>query len=673
LAHREIFWNISHEYIMYVLSFIAVVFVAYAIYRHYKMWRMGKGDERSKNMGSRVWAFVKTGFADGLGHRRFLREPYPGIMHLLIFWGCVILLLAAAVDAITHYLVIPLEGSTYLWFSLVVDIAGILVLIGVILAITRRYIQKPERLNTFLDDGVILSLIAIVIITGYMIEGLRLAATEVNTNPDWALWSPVGLVFTKKTLFGGLSHDTILTLHSVLWWFHAVLVNGTIIYVALSYSKLQHIVISPLNAFFRNLGPVGAPAPIDMETAEVLGVGEIKDFTWKQLLDGDACTNCGRCQDVCPAWASGKPLSPRKLTQDIKTQWQKVANPKSNPPESLPPLIGGAIAEDEIWACTTCAACQQACPVFIEHIVKIIDMRRNLTMMQSKMPENIQLMLRNMQTRGHPWVGAQTLRLRGDWTSGLGLNTLAEDSNVDMLLWVGCTAALSDRNVEVTLALVRVLKAAGVSFGILGEDEPCCGDPARRAGYEIQFQTSVEQNIALLQGYNVKNIVATCPHCYNTFKNEYPKFGGSFNVVHHTQLIADLLKQDKIKLTCDLRSLATYHDPCYLGRYNSIYSEPRNILHAIPQLKLKEMERSHSKSFCCGGGGTHMWFEQQIGTKVNDIRTDEALKTNAEIVATACPYCLLMLEEAIQGKDLQQPLKAKDIAELVDQAMEKSA
>jgi Fe-S oxidoreductase/nitrate reductase gamma subunit len=652
---------------MYILSAIAVAFVVYATYKHYKLWHIGKADDRSKNMAKRVWAFIITGLADGLGHRRFLREPYPGIMHLLIFWGCAVLLLAAAVDATTHYLKIHIEGSTYLWFSAIVDISGILVLVGIFMAIYRRYVQKPERLNTILDDGIILSLIAVVIITGYIIEGLRIAATELTAHPEWAIWSSGGYVFARA--FSGLDESTLLILHRSLWWVHAVLVDAAIVYVALSYSKLQHIIISPLNAFFRNIGPVGVPAPINIETAETLGVGEIKEFTWKQLLDLDACTNCGRCQDACPAYLSEKPLSPRKLTQDLKTHWLKTSRLKANGSEGLPPLIGGAVTEDEFWACTTCAACQEACPVFLEHIVKILDLRRNAVMMQSKMPENVQLMLRNMQSRGHPWVGAQSLRLRGDWTSGLGLKTLAEDSNVDMLLWVGCTGALCDRNVEVTLSLVRVLKAAGISFSILGEEEPCCGDPARRAGYEIQFQTTAEQNIAMLNGYNVKHILATCPHCYNSFKNEYPKFGGNFKVTHHTELLSDLIKQGKLQITKKLNFNTTYHDPCYIGRYNKIYSAPRDILHAIPGLKLNEMKRAKSKSLCCGGGGIHMWFEQPIGKKINDIRTDDVLETTAETVTTSCPYCLQMLEEGILHKEMQETLKAKDIVELLEQAI----
>jgi Fe-S oxidoreductase/nitrate reductase gamma subunit len=621
-------------------------------------------------MGKRIVAFIRTTLIDAMGHRRFLREPYPGIMHFLIFWGCGILLLGAAVDFVTHILGQSVTGSPYLWFSLIVDLGGIAVIIGAIMAVIRRYIMKPERLNTILDDGVVLSLIIVIIITGFVIEGLRQSVTELAAYPDWAKWSPGGYIFAQA--FSGLNQDSLLVWHRSLWWFHSVLVIGAIIYVSIVFSKLQHIVISPLNVFFRSLGPVGVPAPIDFEHAETLGVGDSREFTWKQLLDVDSCTNCGRCQDKCPAYLSGKPLSPRKMTQDIKGHWLKTASmPKveAEPSADRPALIGTSVSEDEIWACTTCAACQETCPVYVEHIAKVIDMRRNLVLMQSKMPETAQLMLRNLQSRGHPWAGVQSLRLRGDWTSGQDLKILGEGDTVEVLFWVGCTGALVDRNVAATLSLVKVLKAAGISFGVLGEAEACCGDPARRAGYEIVFQTMAEQNIEAFKAHNVKEIITSCPHCYNTLKNEYKQFGADIKVVHYTELIAGLLRDGRLKLTQGSNSVLTYHDPCYLGRYNQIYTAPREILRAIPQTSLREMERSHNQSFCCGGGGGHMWIEENIGRKINEIRIEDAIKTGADTVVATCPYCLQMLEEGIERKEAKESLKAKDLSELVEKAL----
>jgi len=348
----------------------------------------------------------------------------------------------------------------------------------------------------------------------------------------------------------------------------------------------------------------------------------------------------------------------------------KAANNQANQSDNAPTLVGEAPSEAEIWACTTCGACQETCPVYVEHIVKIIDLRRNLVLAQSKMPESAQLMLRNMQSRGHPWAGIQSLRLRGDWTNGLELKLLAEGDNANTLFWVGCTGALVERNVEATLSMTRVLKAAGVEFGVLGDAETCCGDPARRAGYEFQFQIMAEQNIEIFKSHNIKEIITSCPHCYHTIKNEYPRYGGDFKVVHYTQFIADLIRQGKLKLTNELNSKLTYHDPCYLGRYNRVYLEPRRILQAIPKAKLEEMGRSRNTSFCCGGGGGHMWIEEQPGTtKINQMRIEDVLKTGAEMVVTACPYCLQMFEESIEHKDMKDSLKARDLVELVEAAM----
>lgn len=673
MASREVFWNISYGSIVYLLAAISIVIWLFSFYRRYKLWQEGRPDECSKEIGKRVWVFIRTIIGDILTHRRFLRNPYTGMMHLMIFWGFVILLLASAIDAVSYYSGLHIMGKPYLWFSLIVDLGGLLVLIGVLMAIFRRYVIRPKELNTLFDDGVLLSLLTAILITGYMVEGLRQAVTEIKIHPDWAVWSPGGYVFAKA--FAEINQNSLLYWHWFLWWFHSILTIGTIIYSALVFSKLQHIIVSPLNIFFRSLGPVGAPAPINIEKAESepLGVGNIKDFTWKQLLDLDACTNCGRCQDACPAWATGKPLSPRKIVQDLKAHMVKKLDLTEDPSNNIPTLIGDAPSEAEIWSCTTCGACQEMCPVYVEHIVKIIDLRRNLVMAQSKMPETAQLMLRNMQSRGHPWAGIQSLRLRGDWTIGLEIKILAEGDPIETLFWVGCTGALVERNVKATLSMTKVLKRAGIDFGVLGEGETCCGDPARRAGYEFQFQIMAEQNIETFKSHSIKKIITICPHCYNTLKNEYPKYGGDFKVIHYTELLADLIRRGNLKLTREWNSIITYQDPCYLGRYNGIYKEPRQVLKAILGThKVREMERSHRMSFCCGGGGGHMWIEEQPGrTKINFMRIEDVLKTRADTVVTACPYCLQMFEEGIEHKQIQNVLKARDLAEVVEEALEK--
>ncbi len=654
---------------MYLLAALGVAYWIYSLYQRYQLWRIGRPDECTQEIGKRIRVFIQTLLTEILTHRKFLRDPFPGIMHFLIFWGWIILLLASAVDAFTYYANLHLVGTPYLWFSLIVDIGGLLVIIGMLMAVLRRYILKPERLNSVFDDGIITALILIILVTGYMVEGLRQAATELKTHPEWALWSPGGFVFAKA--FEGMDEESLRFWHQWLWWFHALMTIGGFVYVGLVFSKFQHILVSPLNIFFRNLGPVGVPAPIDIEKAETLGVGEIKDFTWKQLLDLDACTNCGRCQDACPAWATGKPLSPRKVIQDLKVHMVKANKKQTHSSESVPTLVGEAPTEEEIWACTTCAACQETCPVYVEHLVKIIDLRRNLVLAHSKMPETAQLMLRNMQSRGHPWAGIQSLRLRGDWTSEIEVKVLSEGDRVKTLFWVGCTGALAERNVKATLSMAKVLKAVGIDFGVLGEAETCCGDPARRAGYEFQFQISAEQNIETFKNHQIQEIITMCPHCYHTLKNEYPKYGGAFKVIHYTQFLYDLIQQKKLNLSHALALNLTYQDPCYLGRYNHLYQEPRQVLQALPQIRLKEMERSRNRSFCCGGGGGHMWIEEQPGTtKINQMRLEDVLKTGADTVVTACPYCLQMFEESIEHKGMKETLKAKDLVELVEEAME---
>ena len=664
---REIFWNIGvYGYILYSLLIPLAIILAYAVYKRYRLWRLGQPDNRFENLGKSIWSFVVTGVVDGLIHRRFLRDPYPGIIHFLIFWGCIIFLLAAAIDFITHYAIGGLAGAPYLGLSLAVDAFGILVLAGVIIAAFRRYIQRPERLDNRLEDAIALALVFLVVLTGFIIEGLRIAAL----NPPWEVWSPGGWVLAQ--LFSGLSEGTLLTLHASFWWFHVALTLGAIVYVALTFSSLAHIVVAPFNVLFRSMRPKGALVPIDLETAETYGVAKINDFTWKQLLDLDSCTRCGRCQDNCPAYLSGKPLSPKKVIQDLKRHWL-VAGPallakKGNGGNPDTSLIGDIITEDEIWACTTCRACQEVCPVFVEHIDKIIDLRRNLVLEQAQIPDTAEGVLRCIEDRGHSCRGTTATRM--DWCQGLDLKLLSEDRGVDVLYWVGCAATLEDRNMKVAGAFARVLKAAGVNFAIMGEEETCCGEPARRLGNEYLFQMQALKNIEVFKSYGTQKVVVSCPHCFNTFKNEYPQFGGELEVLHHSQFIADLLRQGRLKLTNGLEQTITYHDACYLGRHNDIYDSPREILKSIPQLRLVEMERNCSRSFCCGGGGGHFWMEEREGVRISEMRTEQALKTNACILATACPYCLQMFEDAIKAKEAAESLKAMDIAELVESAIQ---
>ncbi|MDP6825398.1 MAG: (Fe-S)-binding protein, partial [Dehalococcoidales bacterium] len=620
------------------------------------------------------------GVADGLGHQRLSlkdlrpQEFYPGLIHFLIFTGCIVLLLASFLDFISHYFFHFLHGSFYLGYSLVVDVFGLLVLLGVVLALMRRYLQRPERLDNKAEDLIALLFILVVVASGFLVEGLRIAATELKTNPDWAPWSPGGYVLAL--VFSGLSQSVLLFWHHVTWWLHALISLGAIIYISLSWNRLWHIIVSTLNVFFRNLEPRGALTPIDIEATETFGAAKIEDFSWKHLLDLDACTRCGRCQDSCPAYLSGKPLSPKKVIQDLKGSLLERGpallqgkTGATNLREDGRTLIGEVVSGDEIWNCTTCYACQEVCPVYIEPMAKIVEMRRNLVLEQASIPDTVESALKSIEARGHPWRG--TTLSRTGWAEGLKVKTLADDRDIDVLFWVGCTEALEERSTRVAQAIARILKLAGVNFGILGMEETCCGDPARRLGNEYLFQLQAQGNITLLKHYGIKKIVTGCPHCYNTLKHEYPPFGGDFEVVHHTKVIADLMREGKLSAIKSSHGIITYHDPCYLGRYNYTYDLPRQILHRMPGTNLVEMAQNRERSFCCGAGGGHLWLEEQKqGQRINEIRTEQVMALNASVVATACPYCQQMFEDGIKSKEMETSLKAMDIAELIAEAID---
>jgi len=678
---REIFWNIQFGEIIYILAVVVIGILIYAIYRHYRRWRLGSPANRFNHLGRRVRDFMVIAVVDGVIHRRFFgvaagrgqgftsikewkpREFYPGLAHFLIFAGCIVFLIGAFLDFIGHYFFHFMHGSFYLGYSVVVDGFGILAIVGVVLALIRRYVQKPDRLDDRSDDLVTLLLILVVIVTGFVVEGFRIAATELQTSPDWAPWSPGGYVLALA--FSGLSQGTQLIWHQAWWWIHVLLSLGAIVYVTLFNSKLFHIIWDPVNVFFRSLEPRGALTTIDFETTELFGVAKIEEFTWKQLLDLDACTRCGRCQDACPAYFSGKALNPKQVIQDLKNHlYQVYPEPIAGKPiENRPDMITEVITEAAIWDCTTCRACQEVCPIYIEHVDKIIDMRRNLAMERSQFPESVQEALKSLGTRGHPYRG--TTAARTDWADGLGVKVFAEDGEIDILYWVGCSAALEDRNMKVSQATARILRALGINFGILGMEESCCGDPARRMGDEYLFQTICQSNIEILNGYNVKKILTTCPHCFNTLKHEYPQFGGNFEVIHHTQFFADLIRQGKLKPGGWGSQSIAYHDSCYLGRYNGIYEAPREIVAAISGLKKVELARCRANSFCCGGGGGHVWMEEEPDKRVNERRVEEIIKAGVDLVATACPYCLTMFEDGLKAKEVEGSIKAMDLSELV--------
>jgi len=656
---REIFWNVGHVNIfVYLLSLIAVIILILGIIKRVKLWRSGQPEKRT----DQIWSRIKSVLWFGFGHRRTLKELYPGIFHFILFWGFVILFIGTLIIFLQEDIFSPIfnyfffHGNFYLWFSFILDLFGGLAIIGVLMALYRRYVTRPERLDNILDDAATLILLLLILVTGFFVEGFRIASNF----PDFERWSFVGWTMAKVISSVGIAATSSLIWHKVMWWIHFAFATIFIVYIA--YSKLLHILASSLTQFFRSLGPKGALKPIpDMENQETFGVSKVEEFTWRQLLDADGCTRCGRCQDNCPAFLSEKPLSPKKIIRDLKSNLLETTG-------NRPALIGESIKEDELWACTTCYACQEACPVFVEQVPTIVDMRRYLVLMEAKFPQEATQVFRNMETNYNPWaIGFAT---RADWAKDLGVKTLAEDKNVDILYWVGCSGSFDDRNKKVSKALVKIMQKAGVSFGILGTEESCCGETARRMGNEYLAQILIEKNIETLKKYEVKKILVTCPHGYNSFKNEYPLFGAKFEVIHHTDLILNLIQNGKLKIQKEIKEKLTYHDSCYLGRYNDIYDSPREVLREVTKGEIAEMERRREKGFCCGAGGGRMWMEETLGKRINQMRVQQASETGAATIVTACPYCLTMLSDGIKEINLEEKMKALDLAEIVEQAID---
>jgi Fe-S oxidoreductase/nitrate reductase gamma subunit len=647
-----------------ILILVSLAVCGYGVYNHVRLWLAGQPEHRGVSFGKGIWCALRY----GLFQRYFLKESYPGIMHLLMVVGFCIPL---AVIIVTQwpFTLPPTFGNV---FAFLLDIIGLAALTGCCLAIIRRYIIKPSRLDNTRDDALALILVTSIFFLGFVIEGFRIAITQ----PPNAPWNPVGL-FTARVLsvLGVGGGNGSVFLHHLIWRVHFFLVLAFIAY--LPYSKLFHIVSATLNTILRSTGPKAVLAPItDFETRETYGVTTIPEFTWKQLLDLDACTRCGRCQDRCPAYLTEKPLSPKKLIQDLKNHLQKerpllLGNGTEKEAQALTPIMGNAITDDELWSCTSCMSCMEQCPVFIEQVPKVVDLRRYLVMMESSFPPEVAGVFKNMEVNSNPWgIG---LSKRGEWAKALGVKILseAEDKDIDVLYYVGCSGSFDDRNKRVAAAFVQILQAAGVRFGILGAEEKCCGDSARRMGNEYLFQQLAQENIAAMQQYGVKTVVTTCPHGYNIIKNEYPQLGGVFQVYHHTEFIARLVAEGRLKLANAVNQKVTFHDSCYLGRYNSIYDQPRTVMTAIPGITLQEMERNRERSFCCGAGGGRMWMEEHLGTRINHSRFEDAVKTRADMIGTACPFCLTMLEDATKDKEMEESIKVRDLTEVVLESLQK--
>ncbi len=629
----------------------------------YRLLRLGRSEDRN----DRPLRRLRDEIVIYLGQRKLLKRPYyvRGVGHALIFWGFLVITYGSA-DLLLAGLFgrhLPLtETGLYAW---TIDIFAVAVLAAVIVAVVRRAVVRPPRMHIAPEGYVILGLISFLMLTLLVFESAGIAAGQLETGV-----TPPPLAGFLKDVYAG---DSSAALFAGAWWAHVVTILAFAVY--LPRTKHLHIVTTLPNVYFRSSRPRGALQLIDdIENKETFGAANIRDFSWKQLLDGYTCTECGRCSDNCPALATGKTLDPQKIVLDIRDQLLREG----------PKLLGDAKAEttapahwvetkpDELWACTTCAACVEACPVTIEHIDKIVDMRRSLTLMEGAAPPEAQRAMTNIERAGNPW--GEPRETRGDWAQGLEIPTFAEKPDAEYLYFVGCAASYDRRNQRVARALAAILKSAGVSFAILGAAETCNGDPARRMGNEYLFQLQAQQNIETLNAAAVKKVITSCPHCFNTIANEYPQLGGNYEVVHALPLVKKLLDEKKITMTDGAAAeIVAYHDPCYLGRHNGIYDAPRDVLDAVPGVTRAEIApHNRERGFCCGAGGGRMWMEEKMGQRVNHRRVDQLLatKSGATKVASGCPYCLIMLEEGVGAKGVQESIKPVDVLELVAARLE---
>jgi Fe-S oxidoreductase len=678
-ATREVFWNISHIWVMYALLVPTAMIAGLGLYRRARLWRTGKPLPRFDRVGERIALVVKHVVAQ----RRTARQTYAGAFHLMLYSGFVILTIATIVVMVHEdFKLRIMQGAFYLYFqSFVVDVFGALVVVAIGLAGYRRWLRRPKPLVYTEEASLILAAIFVIAVTGFLIEGWRIAVTD----DPWGHWSPVGFLVAKASK-AVMSVEAMETAHLGLWWFHLVLVFAFLAWAP--YTKMLHVVTAPLNVYTANLDGYGASLKrIDFDTATSFGVNALSDLTWKDLLDLDACTECGRCTAVCPANTVGKELSPRDLILDLRDLMRKsedallvaaaataAANAAksgngsgqaaaagsaggpgggSTPPEAPKISIideGSAVSPTALWQCTTCAACMEACPVYIEQMPKIVDARRWLVMEQAEFPESLQAVVTSLEQRSHPFPGTSYSRV--SWAEGLGVKVmgeLADPAEAEVLLWVGCGGALVERNQKSTRALAQLLTEGGVKFAILGREEGCTGDPARRIGNEFLFEMLAKTNVETLNGYGVKKIVTSCPHCFNTFANEYPHLGGHYQVMHHTQMLSALVEEGKLEPEANGHTV-TFHDPCYLGRHNGVFDEPRELVRLTTRTKPIEMKRSREQSFCCGGGGGMCYVDEKPDQRVNQNRADEAIATGADVVAVGCPFCTTMLEDGVGAR-----------------------
>jgi Fe-S oxidoreductase len=696
-------------------------FFAWTVARLIRFMAVGRPDVKVDRLGERLLSVVVYWLMQKKVPERTSYAHQPGFTskhHLTIFWGFLIITVGTVelwLNGLHEAWDLSFIGpALYHPLKWLIDVFNLFVLFAIGFGFFRRIVVRPRLIPMSLDAGIILGAIGALMITHYGYHGFAMVAAGQLES-----FSPVSSVVAGW--FSGVSPDSAHVISEAMWWAHVSLLLGFLNYIP--YSKHIHIVGSLPNIFFRNLDQRGIMPKLDLEDEANWGVGRIEQFTQKSLMDQYACTECGRCSNFCPAFNTEKPLSPMHLIHDLRDEMiergslkvkiqeleaQVAAAGGGHAPEAtngsgqgnghghahtpieamlsaarqelddLPPMVGGRIKDETLWACTTCGACQEVCPVFIDHPLKILQMRTHLVLTESRMPAELARTFTNLEKNSNPWGIAAERRM--EWTEGLPdgvvVPTLETNPNPEYLLFVGCAGAFDDRIKKTMRALVEVLDAAKVDYAVLGESEQCSGDPARRAGNEYLFQMQAEANVTAINDAKIRKVIASCPHCYHTIKNEYPQLGGEYEVIHHSQLLAHLIVEGKLTPLHPVARSFTYHDSCYLGRWNGEYAAPRAILDSVSAVNpgsggVIEMDRAKEHGFCCGGGGGRMWMEEKIGTRVNNNRTDEILATGADVAAVACPFCTIMITDGVKARNAEERVQILDVAEVIAKSLPK--
>jgi Fe-S oxidoreductase/nitrate reductase gamma subunit len=669
-ASRPLMWNVQNGWLMYVLFLAALAVFALGMYRRVRFWLKGKDDkERLADWAKRFRVLMRETFLQ----RQVRNSTLPAVFHSLIFYSFVALFVTTLVVMVQydsdHFLGLKLklfQGYVYVFFSIASELGGVLALAGIAIAAYRRYVLKPETLPNTPSDGLVLLLLAGIIVTGYLTEGLRIAVL----GDQWKRLSPVG--WAVAALFSGAGERTGRTIHASFWWSHTIFAMSWI--AMIPYTKFVHMLSLPTNIFFSKLGARGELRRDDleklMESAESgaefqIGVQKADEFTWKQRLDLDCCISCGRCDEICPArMAHEEEFTPRQLIARLK---ESVAGINGSEPAQLRDIVGSAFDEEFIWHCRTCTACMEVCPGMIEHVDTLMELRRNEVLIQGRMPADASRMLKMLETHGNPF-GEQSERV--DWVEHMKVRVVGPGEKVDVLYWIGCCATFDPQKRKIAQDLCRLMEKCGIDFGVLGAEEKCCGDPARVLGHELLFQQIAKEQVEILKQREFKVLITSCPHCYNVLAHEYKQFGGDFDVAHHSEFLHEMVWLGKLTPKVGTQGNYVYHDPCYLGRYQKIFDSPREVIKAIPGARVLEMKNHREKSMCCGAGGGHYWMDLKKGERINNLRVQQACDVGADTIVTGCAYCLHMLEDSLKLLNRDETIRVIDLGSLMLESLE---